>query len=90
MVTWDDQKFDALTENMSLDGLLLRTDRRIPVGKMAAITMNLPSASTSATISVNGEVVRRDEHGLAFQFRAPSHDAFVLLRSVLGRKHHYG
>ncbi len=89
MVTSGGEKFDALTENISLDGLLLRTECPIPVGRKAAITLNLPSASTSEAVMVEGEVVRRDDHGLAFQFKSLSHDTFALLRMVLGKRPHY-
>ncbi|HZV80631.1 MAG TPA: PilZ domain-containing protein, partial [Geobacteraceae bacterium] len=57
MVMSGNQKFEALTENISLDGLFLHTECPIPVGQKAEISLNLPSASTSSAITVDGEVV---------------------------------
>ena len=90
MVMSGEREFDAQTENISLDGMYLRTEQPLPVGNKAEITLNLPSVSTSEAIRVDGEVVRKDEHGLAFQFRSLNHDTFALLRMVLGRRPHYG
>lgn len=89
MVTSGNGKFDALTENISLDGLFLRTASPIPVGTVAAITMNLPSASSSAEVTVEGEVVRREDHGVAFHFKSLSHDVFSLLRMIVRPRPHF-
>jgi hypothetical protein len=81
-----DQSFEALTENLSLNGLYLRTDRQLPLGRRASISLNLPSASTSSTITVDGEVVRNDINGMAFQFKSMDFELFSHLKTVIGRK----
>jgi hypothetical protein len=86
MVMVGKQSFSAVAENLSLDGILLRTERRMPVGNRVAISFNLPSASRSSTITVNGVVVRNDVHGIAFQFRSLDHDSFAHLKTVINRK----
>ncbi len=86
MVMIGEQTFEALTENLSVNGLFIRTDRRVPVGNRAEITFNLPSASRSSTMTINGVVVRNDVHGLAFQFRSLDHDSFSHLKTVINRK----
>jgi len=88
-VMFGNQSFEALTENLSLNGLFIRTDRRIPVGNKAAISFNLPSASRSSTVTVDGVVVRNDVHGLAFQFKSLDHDSFSYLKTVINRKSPY-
>ena len=89
MVISGNQTFNALTENISLNGLFIPSGYPIPVGRVAMVTLTLPSASTSSTVTVDGEVVRSDERGLALQFKSLSHDTFSALRTVLDRKPRY-
>lgn len=86
MVMSGSDNFYALTENISLNGLLLRDGHPVPVGSVAMVTLTLPSASTSSPVTVNGEVVRSDGRGLALHFKSLSHDTFSQLRTVVGRK----
>ncbi len=85
-VRMDDQCFEAQTANLSLNGLYIRTDRQLPVGKRAAISLNLPSASTGLPITVDGEVVRNDMNGMAFQFKSMGFDQFYYLKTIIGGK----
>jgi Tfp pilus assembly protein PilZ len=78
--------FPALTANLSLTGIYLRTERHFPVGKRVEISFDLPSASYGSTVTVNGVVVRNDVHGLALQFKSVDEDSFVHLKSVINRK----
>jgi PilZ domain len=89
MVKSGNLNFETLTENISLNGLFIQTVCPIPIGRMAAISLNLPSASTSSTVTLDGEVVRSDDRGLALQFKSLNHDTFSLLRTVLGGRPHY-
>ncbi len=89
LVVMADNSFQALTENMSLDGVYIRTDRSIPVGNRAEITFNLPSASRSSMITIKGVVVRNDVHGFAFRFNSLDQDSFSFLKTVINRKAPY-
>ncbi len=80
------QTFDALTENLSLNGLFVRSDKHLPVGNKAEILFSLPSASRNSAIKVNGVVVRNDVHGMAFQFGSLDEDCFSRLQTVINRK----
>lgn len=86
MVKTGEQSFEAFTENLSLTGLFLRTERRLPVGNRAEIMFSLPSASRSSAFTVNGVVVRNDVHGMAFQFGSLDQDSFTRLKTVINRK----
>lgn len=86
MVKTGGQSFEASTENLSLNGLFIRTEKRLPVGNRAEVMFVLPSASRSSEISVHGAVVRYDNDGMAFQFRSLDHDSFSLLKTIINRK----
>ncbi len=81
--------FPALTGNISLNGIYLKTEKHFPVGNKAQVTFNLPSASRGSTITVNGTVVRNDVHGIALHFKALDEDSFIHLKSVIHRKSNY-
>src|SRR5574341_500672 len=85
-VMMGDYSFNAKTENLSLNGLFLRTERRVPVGRRAEITFDVPSASRGSAMTLNGVVVRYDVHGMAFQFKSIDHDSFSYLKTVISRK----
>ena len=89
MVISGDHCFDALTENISIGGLFIRTDQMIPVGKTVAVILYLPSVSRSSTLTANCVVVRKRANGLAFQFKSLDHDTFTHLRTILTRKYSY-
>jgi len=80
------QSFEAFTENISLNGLFIRTEKWLPVGGRAEIMFVLPSASRSSAISVNGAVVRNDVDGMAFQFGSLDQDSFSRLKTIINRK----
>ena len=77
--------FEATTENLSANGLFLRTDHPLPTRAIVKINFNIPSASYSS-ITVNGEVVRKSPHGLAFQFKSIDYGTFSELKAVIKRK----
>ena len=79
------ESFDAVTENLSLDGLFLHTDHPLPVGKMATINLNIPSTSHTF-VTVKGEVVRNSPGGAAFHFKAVDYETFSELKTVVVNK----
>jgi len=78
-------KFVALTENLSLNGLYIRTKRRLPVGKEVEITLEIRSSTKNPFISVPVKVVRFDVKGMAFQYGSLDQDALFRLRTVINR-----
>lgn len=86
MVKTGGQSFEGATENLSLNGLFIRTEKRLPIGNRAEILFVLPSASRSSEISVKGSVVRYDDDGMAFQFESLDQESFSLLKTVINRK----
>jgi uncharacterized protein (TIGR02266 family) len=86
MVRSSNQSFDAYTENLSVNGLFIRTERRLPVGNRAEIKLEIPSASSDSSFAAHVKVIRSDGNGMAFQFRSLDHDSFSRLQRVIKNK----
>lgn len=86
MVRTLNQSFEAYTENLSVNGLFIRTDRRLPIGNRAEILLQIPSASSNPSFTAHVKVVRSDVNGMAFQFRSLDHDSFSRLQTVVNKK----
>jgi PilZ domain len=85
----DNDCFNALTEDLSLTGVLIHTDHLIPVGKRVTVCLNLPSASIGSPIIIDSVVVRNSVDNVAFQFKSVDHDTFSYLKTVIVRKSPY-
>jgi len=85
-VMFDRREFEALSEDLSLNGVSVHTDRRLPVGKRALISLYVPSVATGLPILINGVVAREKKQGLAFKFDSLDCETFSLLRTVVNRK----
>jgi len=81
-----DQSFEASTENLSLNGLFIRTERRLPVGNRAEVMLEIPSASSRSLFTANVRVVRNDVYGIAFQLGSLDEASFLSLQTVIKRK----
>lgn len=88
-VMFDHHYFVALTEDLSLNGLSLRTDYQLSVGKRASLSLNIPSVTRGSPITIEGVVARKMEHALAFEFKSLDHETFSFLRTVIIRKSMY-
>lgn len=89
MVLSGDHCFESMTENISINGLFIRTEQLISIGKTVAIIVYVPGVSRSSTLTVNCVVVRKGAHGLAFQFKALDPETFIQVRTVLSGKSAY-
>src|SRR5512138_1963636 len=80
------QRFEALTKDLSLDGLFVSTDHHMPIGQVASISLNMPSISRSSDVIVDGIVVRNSVRGVGFRFKSLGHETFSYLKTVINRK----
>lgn len=84
-VTVSDASFAAMTDNLSAGGIFLRTDNAMPVGTLATINFNIPNTS-HPSITVKGEVIRRGQQGLAFEFKSLDYYTFTNLKAFIRHK----
>lgn len=76
------QWFEAMTDNISICGMFIRTDHRMPVGMVGRISLKLHKAYIGY---VNGVIVRSDNNGLAFQFKSFDFDSFNHIHTLVHR-----
>ena len=86
MVMADGQSFAASTTDISLTGLFLSTNQHLPVGRIASISLSIPSASKSSIMNLDGFVVRNNFHGIGIKFRPLDHETFSHLRTVINNR----
>ncbi len=72
-------------ENVSLNGMFVRTDVKLPQGDTAEITLYLTGTANPLDISVNitGTVVRSEENGVVLAFREMDLDSFAQLKNII-------
>jgi len=84
-VRWRDRNLRGTVENLSLKGLLVRTEEQLPVGSVAEITIYLEGTRSRLDKSLNlrGEVRRCEEGGISMEFREMDVETFGYLRDVI-------
>ena len=68
------------TDNLSLHGILLKTDYDIPLNIPVNVTVYY---SNQVSLKVNAKVVRKEEHGVGLQINKLNVNSFVPLRNIL-------
>ena len=63
-----ERQFQGNVENLSMHGMFLVTNERLPVGEMVDITISLSGISPEIAITLNAKVCRLDDDGLGFTF----------------------
>ena len=90
---------EGTVENLSLRGMLMETDKKLPVGEHAEITITLADQQAEATettgaaethhnedwpvIEVSGTVVRATAISTAFKFDLIDSDSFIHLKNIV-------
>lgn len=80
-----DASFEAMTDNLSAGGIFLRTEYSLPVGTPATIHFDIPNTS-HPSITIKGEVIRRNQQGLAFEFKSLDYYTFTNLKAFIKHK----
>jgi len=70
-------------QNLSLNGLFLKTSEKIPVREPVELEILLSGSSSELSICLQGIVVRETEEGVAVQFQKMDLDSFIHLRNVV-------
>ena len=83
LVQYGEHSFRGEVENVSLHGILIRTDQPMPLGTRADITICLSEMEPQILIQLSAVAVRTTENGIAFQFDRIDIDSFTHLRSII-------
>jgi hypothetical protein len=82
-VLYKDKTLRGEVENLSLNGLFLRVDDKIPLNEVVEVEMLLSGASSKLSINLQGLVVRQDDNGLAIQLMGMDLDSFIHFKNVI-------
>jgi hypothetical protein len=85
-VAVDELEYMAVTENLSINGLSVFTNVRLPVGKRVSISMYHPLFTGALPITIDGVVARNHQQGMAFEFISPNRETSSLLNTVIRSK----
>jgi hypothetical protein len=80
----DGQSITGTVENLSMRGLFLATDQRLPVGSDVGITIALSDQpEVGETIEMEGSVARLTDDGIAFSFGRIDFDSYLHLKNIV-------
>ena len=74
---------DTNSKNISVKGLLVETDEKIPVGTPCEIEILLTGTSSKLSLNIQGKIVRQTESGLAIAFDAVDVDSYFHLKNLV-------
>jgi hypothetical protein len=78
-----ERQFQGNVENLSMRGMFLVTDERLPLEEQVDITIALSGTSPELSISFNGKVCRATDEGLGFTFEKIDLDSYTHLKNII-------
>lgn len=70
-------------ENLSMNGMFLRTGEKAGKDESLEIKISLSGASSELCIDLKGVVIRQADDGLAIQFKEMDLDSFIHLKNTV-------
>jgi hypothetical protein len=74
---------EANSEDISIKGLFVNTEERIPVGTPCDIEILLTGTSTRLALTIKGIITRQDASGLGIAFDSMDLDSYVHLKNIV-------
>lgn len=69
--------------NISMGGILAETSKKIPLGTVCNVRMNLVGSQPPIGLTMTGKVVRHDPAGFGIHFAEMDLDSYSLLRDIV-------
>ena len=82
-VKFKDAIIEGDIENLSMNGLLMKSSVKIDEESVCRVTVFLSGASSELTLDLSGKVVRSDEKGIAINFIEMDLDSFIHLKNII-------
>ncbi len=79
----DEGSVACTTENISVGGLYVRTEKNMAIGDKTEITIPLPTSDRECKVVVSGTAIRVEDGGVAFRFNNVDHKTFCDLLSYI-------
>ena len=69
--------------NLSLSGMLVKTDEIIPLGSICRVRLRLSGTQEPLELTMEGRLVRQDASGFGIQFDEMDLDSYTLLKEIV-------
>jgi hypothetical protein len=76
-------KAEADSEAISIKGVFVRTQEKIPEGTPCDLEILLTGSSTKLALTIKGLITRQEETGLAIGFDSMDLDSFMHLKNII-------
>lgn len=83
LLNYQDKKIKCSVENLSLNGILLKSDEEIPKDTDVNIEIILEGTSSQLSINLEGIVVRSEKSETAVEFKSVDLDSFIHLKNIV-------
>ncbi len=83
LVRAKDTTIIGVIENLSLNGMFLKTPEKLRVNRVVKIELLFTGTSSQLSILLDGEIVRHENTGMAVHFRDMDLDAFFHLENLI-------
>jgi c-di-GMP-binding flagellar brake protein YcgR len=81
--TSNGRQFQGELQNLSMSGMFIVTEERLPLDEEVEIAMLLTGTSPQVSINFNGKVCRISDDGLGFAFEKIDLDSYTHLRNII-------
>lgn len=78
-----DRQFQGTVENLSMTGMFLVTDERLPEGEAVGIEIILTGTTPPIFVNFNGMVSRTGANGIGFVFEKMDLDSYMHLKNII-------
>lgn len=83
VVMYKHKTFKCKVQNISLNGMFIKTPEKIPTGEILQMIISLTGDSSCLSINLEGMVLRNTGEGLALQYKKVDLDSFIHLKSIV-------
>jgi len=73
----------GIVENLSLDGIFLKTPEKLTLNRIVKIELLFTGTSSQLSILLDGKIMRHENVGMAIQFKNVDMDAFFHLKNLI-------
>lgn len=75
LITYGETSFTGKVENLSLRGLFVKTDQKVPLHETVNVTLSFSGNRADLSLGMEGKVVRVTDDGLGLNFKKVSIDS---------------
>jgi hypothetical protein len=74
---------EADSEDISIKGIFVKTQDKIPEGTLCDLEILLTGSSTRLVLTIKGKIKRQEEDGVAIGFESMDLDSYMHLKNII-------